>query len=133
MDAGAREQLEELNQGEPDNRREPQDEAVDDTASESGPIPIDTTAEPLEHAKPRGPRARGGGRHPGRRSQHAEDDRAEEAHAPSNHPIAEERPLTVRLLRLDHLAQPVSRRVVSSACNRSLGGASAQARRLWPE
>jgi hypothetical protein len=38
-----------------------------------------------------------------------------------------------RLLGLDYLAQPVSRPVVSSACNRSLGGASAQARRVWPE
>ena len=55
MDAGAREQLEELNQGEPGNRPEPQAEAVDD-----GPIPIDTTAEPLGHAKPRRPRARVG-------------------------------------------------------------------------
>ncbi len=41
--------------------------------------------------------------------------------------------MRVRLLRLDYLAQPVSRPVVSSACNRSLGGASAQARRVWPE
>jgi hypothetical protein len=61
MDAGAREQLEELNQGEPDNRLEPQAEAVDDDkASEIGPIPIDTTAEPLGRAKPRPPRARVG-------------------------------------------------------------------------
>jgi hypothetical protein len=61
MDAGAREQLGELNQGEPDNRLEPQAEAVDDDkASEIGPIPIDTTAEPLGRAKPRRPRARVG-------------------------------------------------------------------------
>ena len=58
MDAGAREQLEELNQGEPGNRREPQTDAVDDDKpSESGPDPVDsdTTA---DRAKPRGPRAR---------------------------------------------------------------------------
>jgi hypothetical protein len=60
MDAGAREQVEELNQGEPGNRLEPQAEAVDDGASEIGPIPIDTTAEPLGRAKPRRPRARVG-------------------------------------------------------------------------
>ena len=65
MDAGAREQLEELNQGEPDNRLEPQAEAVDDKASEIGPIPIDTTAEPLGGAKPRRPRARVGAAIPG--------------------------------------------------------------------
>jgi hypothetical protein len=58
MDAGAREQLEELNQGEPGNRLDPQAEAVDDKASEIGPI--DTTAEPLGRAKPRRPRARVG-------------------------------------------------------------------------
>ena len=59
MDAGAPEQLEELNQGEPDNRLEPHAEAVDDDkASEIEPIPIDTTAEPLGRAKPRRPRAR---------------------------------------------------------------------------
>jgi uncharacterized LabA/DUF88 family protein len=60
MDAGAREQLEELNQGEPGNRLEPQAEAADDGASEIGPIPIDTTAAPLGRAKPRRPRARVG-------------------------------------------------------------------------
>jgi hypothetical protein len=60
MDAGAREQLEELNQGEPDTRLEPQAEAVDDKASEIAPSPIDTTAEPLGRAKPRPPRARVG-------------------------------------------------------------------------
>jgi hypothetical protein len=60
MDAGAREQPEELNQGEPDNRLEPQAEVVDDKASEIGAIPTDTTAEPLESAKPRRPRARVG-------------------------------------------------------------------------
>jgi hypothetical protein len=60
MDAGAREQLEELNQGEPGNRLEAQADAVDDKASEIGPIPIDTTTEPLERAKPRRPRARVG-------------------------------------------------------------------------
>ena len=65
MDAGAREQLEELNQGEPGNRLEPQAEAVDDDkASEIGPIPIDTTAEPLGRAKPRRPRARVGAASP---------------------------------------------------------------------
>ena len=37
--------------------------------------------------------------------------------------------MRARLLGLDYLAQPVSRPVVSSACKRSLGGASAQARR----
>jgi hypothetical protein len=58
VDAGVREQLEELNQGEPGNRLEPQAEAVDDDkASEIGPIPVDTTAEPLGSAKPRRPRA----------------------------------------------------------------------------
>ncbi len=47
-----------LNQGEPADRLEPQAEAVDDDkASEIGPIPIDTTAEPLGRAKPRPPRA----------------------------------------------------------------------------
>jgi hypothetical protein len=56
MDAGAREQPKELNQAEPGNRLEPPAEAVDDKASEIGPIPIDTTAEPLGHAKPRRPR-----------------------------------------------------------------------------
>jgi hypothetical protein len=60
MDAGAREQLEELKQSEPGNRLEPHAEAVDDKASEIGPIPIDTTAEPLGRAKPRRPRARVG-------------------------------------------------------------------------
>jgi uncharacterized LabA/DUF88 family protein len=60
MDAGARKQLEELNQGEPGNRLEPQAEAVDDEASEIGPISIDTTAETLGRAKPRRPRARAG-------------------------------------------------------------------------
>ena len=60
MDAGAREQLEELNQGEPGNRLEPQAEALDDGAAEIGPIPIDTTAESLGRAKPRRPRARVG-------------------------------------------------------------------------
>jgi hypothetical protein len=68
MDAGAREQLEELNQGEPDNRLEPQAEAVDDKPSEIGPIPIDTTAEPLGRAKPRRPRARIGAATPAARS-----------------------------------------------------------------
>jgi uncharacterized LabA/DUF88 family protein len=58
MDAGTREQLEEPNQGEPGNQVEPQAEAVDDKASETGPI--DTTAEPLGRAKPRRPRARVG-------------------------------------------------------------------------
>ena len=60
MDAGAPEQLKELDQGEPSNRLEPQAEAVDDEASEIGPIPIDTTGETLERAKPRRPRARVG-------------------------------------------------------------------------
>ena len=60
MDAGVREQLDELNQGEPGNRLEPQAEAVEDKASEIGPIPIDTTAEPLGRAKPRRPRTRVG-------------------------------------------------------------------------
>ena len=65
MDAGAREQLEELNQGEPGNRLEPQAEAVYDKASDIGPIPIDTTAEPLGRAKPRRPRTRVGAATPG--------------------------------------------------------------------
>ena len=65
MDAGAREQLEELSQSEPGNRLEPQAEAVDDKASEIGPIPIDTTADPPERAKPRRPRARVGAATPG--------------------------------------------------------------------
>jgi hypothetical protein len=60
MDAGAREQLEELAQSEPVNRLEPQSEAVDDKPSEIGPIPIETIAEPLERTKPRRPRARVG-------------------------------------------------------------------------
>jgi hypothetical protein len=60
IDAGAREQLEELNQGEPDTRLEPQAEVVDDKASEVGPITSDTTAEPLGRAKPRRPRTRVG-------------------------------------------------------------------------
>ena len=64
MDAGAPEQLKELDQGEPSNRLEPQAEAVENKASEIGPIPIDTTAEPLEGAKPRRPRARVGAAHP---------------------------------------------------------------------
>jgi len=60
MNAGEREQLEELSQSEPGNRLEPQAEAVENKASEIGPIPIDTTAESLEGAKPRRPRARVG-------------------------------------------------------------------------
>lgn len=60
MDAGAREQLEELDQVEPGNRLEPQAEAVDDGAAEIGPVPIDTTAESLGRTKPRRPRARAG-------------------------------------------------------------------------
>jgi hypothetical protein len=60
MDAGAREQAEELDQGEPGNRLEPQAEAVDNEASEIGPISDDTTAEPAERAKPRRQRARAG-------------------------------------------------------------------------
>jgi hypothetical protein len=60
MDTGAREQREELDQAEPGNRLEPQAEAADDKASETGPIAIDTTAEPLGSAKPRRPRARAG-------------------------------------------------------------------------
>jgi uncharacterized LabA/DUF88 family protein len=58
MDASAREQLEELNQGEPGNRLEPQAEALDDGAAEIGPISVDTTEELLGRAKPRRPRAR---------------------------------------------------------------------------
>jgi hypothetical protein len=60
MNAGAREQLGELNQGEPGNRLEPQAKAVDDKASEIGPISNETPAEPLGRAKPRRPRTRGG-------------------------------------------------------------------------
>ena len=65
------------------------------------------------------------GRHPGRRSEHAKDDGAEEARGPYNQPIAEDRPLRLRrqkreltrrgessceakFLGLDYLAQPVS-------------------------
>jgi hypothetical protein len=57
----AREQPKELNQAEPGNRLEPPAETIDDDkASEIGPIPIDTTAEPFGRAKPRRPRARVG-------------------------------------------------------------------------
>jgi uncharacterized LabA/DUF88 family protein len=60
MDAGAPEQLEELDQSDPGNRLEPQAEALDDRAAEIGLPPIDTPAEPRGHAKPRRPRARVG-------------------------------------------------------------------------
>ncbi len=60
MEAGVREQPEELHQAESGNGLEPQAEAVDDEASEIGPIATDTSAEPLEPAKPRRPRARAG-------------------------------------------------------------------------
>jgi uncharacterized LabA/DUF88 family protein len=60
MEAGARQEAEELNQGEPGNRLEPQAEAVDDNASAMGPIPTDASAEPSGRAKPRRPRGRVG-------------------------------------------------------------------------